>query len=219
MNCQQTAPDCTDSTKLLREFKASGFVTLQCAVQPGRVAELCAAYDEIMIPSSSPDFKAGSTTDRRYFGREIVLDDVYQHPLLLAISEHLIGRPVKLRSLLGRTVRAGSPAQALHTDVGRDSADAPVVGFILMLDAFTPVNGATRFIPGSQRWLDFPFDRLEDPRLDSEGQVPACGAAGSIIVFNASVWHGHTANVTPQARRSIQGYFGRDRADRKPSGL
>ncbi len=28
-----------------------------------------------------------------------------------------------------------------------------------------------------------------------------------MIIFNASVWHGHTANTTAKARRSIQGYF------------
>lgn len=195
--------------KLRRDFTESGFVTLTCAIPPTRLAEICAAYDEIMKPSSSPDFKVGSTTDRRYFSGEIALDDVCQHPLLMAVSEQLIGQAVKLRSLLGRTLRAGSPAQALHADIARDSADAPVVGFILMLDAFTPANGATRFIPGSQGWPDLYSDRLEDPRLDCKGEVLTCGAAGSMIVFNASVWHGHTANTTPQARRSIQGYFGR----------
>jgi ectoine hydroxylase-related dioxygenase (phytanoyl-CoA dioxygenase family) len=92
--------------------------------------------------------------------------------------------------------------------VARDSVDAPVVGFILMLDAFTPENGATRFIPGSQDWSD-PSNRLENPHWNGGTEVLACGEAGSMIIFNASVWHGHTANTTPQARRSIQGYFGR----------
>src|SRR5919198_1274948 len=40
-----------------------------------------------------------------------------------------------------------------------------------------------------------------------EGQVLACGPAGSIIIFNGSVWHGHTANRSARRRRSIQGAF------------
>ena len=28
-----------------------------------------------------------------------------------------------------------------------------------------------------------------------------------MILFNGAIWHGHTANVTANARRSIQGYF------------
>lgn len=35
--------------------------------------------------------------------------------------------------------------------------------------------------------------------------------AGSVIVYNGSVWHGHTANLTDKPRRSIQGaYIRRD---------
>jgi hypothetical protein len=26
-----------------------------------------------------------------------------------------------------------------------------------------------------------------------------------MIIFNGAIWHGHTANVTPDVRRSIQG--------------
>ena len=31
--------------------------------------------------------------------------------------------------------------------------------------------------------------------------------AGTMILFNGAVWHGHTANITRCQRRSIQGYF------------
>ncbi len=37
--------------------------------------------------------------------------------------------------------------------------------------------------------------------------VPACGPAGSTIVFNGSTWHGHGANETEVPRRSIQGAY------------
>jgi ectoine hydroxylase-related dioxygenase (phytanoyl-CoA dioxygenase family) len=38
-------------------------------------------------------------------------------------------------------------------------------------------------------------------------QVLARGPAGSIILFNGSVWHGHTANRSSGLRRSVQGAF------------
>jgi hypothetical protein len=40
-----------------------------------------------------------------------------------------------------------------------------------------------------------------------EGQISACGAAGSIVIYIGSVWHGHGANLTSQRRRSIQGAY------------
>ncbi|HSU83168.1 MAG TPA: phytanoyl-CoA dioxygenase family protein, partial [Thermoanaerobaculia bacterium] len=70
-----------------------------------------------------------------------------------------------------------------------------------MVDEFRPENGATRFVPGSH-WLE------KEPGDDArEGQVLACGPAGSIILFNGSVWHGHAANRSTGRRRSIQGAF------------
>ena len=185
-----------------------GFVVVPGTIPAKSIAEIGMAYDKLMVPSSTPDFRAGTTTDRRFFrDSRIAFEDVYQHPPLLMACAQLIGQPFKLSSLLGRTLRAGSPAQDLHTDIARDSADAPMAAFILMLDAFTPANGATRFIPGSQRFSDIPSDRLVDPRSKCGDEVLACGDAGSMIIFNAAVCHGHTANTTPKARRSIQGYF------------
>jgi hypothetical protein len=32
-----------------------------------------------------------------------------------------------------------------------------------------------------------------------------------MIIFNGAIWHGHTANIIPDVRRPIQGYFVRRR--------
>ena len=195
-------------TDFVRQLLRRGFVILPCAVSAGRLAVISMAYDELMISGFAPDLKVGSTTTRLYFANNrVAFEDVYQYPPLLEACAHLIGQPYKLSSLLGRTLRAGSPGQDLHIDLSRDCADAPMAGFIFMLDPFKRENGATCFVPGSQDWADVPSDRLADPRSQFEREVLACGEAGSMIIFNAAVWHGHTANSTSSARRSIQGYF------------
>jgi hypothetical protein len=38
------------------------------------------------------------------------------------------------------------------------------------------------------------------------GELLACGRGGSMILFDASIWHGHTANLTSEVRRSVQGF-------------
>jgi ectoine hydroxylase-related dioxygenase (phytanoyl-CoA dioxygenase family) len=68
-----------------------------------------------------------------------------------------------------------------------------------MVDEFRPDNGATRFVPGSHLSPGTPADH--------PGQVLACGPAGSLLIFNGSTWHGHTANSSGCARRSLQGAF------------
>ena len=62
-------------------------------------------------------------------------------------------------------------------------------------------------MPGSHRWPRPPPDSLADRRADYAGQVLARGAAGSLLVFNGSAWHGHTANVSSGPRRFLQGAF------------
>ena len=89
----------------------------------------------------------------------------------------------------------------------RDSADWPLLGFILMIDEFRQENGATRFVPESHHWLTAPEGSLADLRADRAGQVLACGPAGSLLIFNGSSWHGHTANTSDAPRRSLQGAF------------
>jgi ectoine hydroxylase-related dioxygenase (phytanoyl-CoA dioxygenase family) len=80
-----------------------------------------------------------------------------------------------------------------------------------MVDEFRRDNGATRFVPGSQRWGHAPSDVMQDATAEYEGQVSACGPAGSVVIYNGSVWHGHGANQTKEPRRSIQGaYIRRD---------
>lgn len=198
----------------IRQLMESGFVILSGAVLAERLAEISATYDKVMSSGAGSDFKIGSTTTRRYFvDRVLDFEEIYQCPALLEASARVIGGPFKLSSLLGRTLRAGSPVQDLHADIARDCPDAPMAAFILMLDPFQPDNGATRFVPGSQNWPDLPSDRLKDSRLECAGQVVAYGDAGSMIVFNGAVWHGHTANLSSKGRRSIQGYFVRRRAN------
>jgi ectoine hydroxylase-related dioxygenase (phytanoyl-CoA dioxygenase family) len=96
-------------------------------------------------------------------------------------------------------------------DFRREADGWPIVGFIIMVDDFRSDNGATRFVPGSHTWPTTPCDAMSDPAADHEQQVLACGPAGSAIVYNGSVWHGHSANQTGEPRRSIQGaYIRRD---------
>jgi ectoine hydroxylase-related dioxygenase (phytanoyl-CoA dioxygenase family) len=162
-----------------------------------------------MAVAAGPDFKIASTTTRMsdLLAYASVFDNVYLHPPLLKACSHIIGEPFKLSSFLARTLRGKTPAQELHTDLARGSEDAPLLGFILMIDSFREENGATRFVPTSHNWTDLPCDRLPDARAQHSNEVLGCGESGTMIIFNGAIWHSHTANATPDPRRSIQGYF------------
>ena len=178
-------------------------------VPSDRVDRLANAYTAAVASATGDDVRIGSTSTRvsDFVNRGPEFDPLYIFPPLLEACCLVIGRPFKLSSLHARTVRPRTPAQDLHVDVQRDSADWPLLGFILMVDEFRPDNGATRFVPGSHRWPGTPADSISDLRAEHAGQVLACGRAGSLLIFNGSAWHGHAANTSSGPRRSIQGAF------------
>jgi ectoine hydroxylase-related dioxygenase (phytanoyl-CoA dioxygenase family) len=76
-----------------------------------------------------------------------------------------------------------------------------------MVDEFNSENGATRFAPGLHRLSSALGNPMDDEPLSFEEEVFALSSAGSMIIFNGSVFHGHSANNSPRRRRSIQGAF------------
>ena len=191
------------------ELDEHGFVVVPDVVSAGQLDRLGQAYDAAVASAPDDDVRVGTTTTRvtDFVNRGSEFDDLYVCPALLEACCQRIGRPFKLSSLQARTVRPHATADVLHVDVRRDSADWPLVGFILMVDAFRPDNGATRFVPGSHRWAGRPEDVMPDATADHADQVLACGAAGSLLIFDGSAWHGHTANRSAKGRRSLQGAF------------
>jgi hypothetical protein len=75
------------------------------------------------------------------------------------------------------------------------------------LYVFPPVLEACREVIGSSFKLSSLLGRTLRPHQPGHRLHVACGDAGSLIVFHASTWHGHTANTTSGPRRSIQGFF------------
>jgi ectoine hydroxylase-related dioxygenase (phytanoyl-CoA dioxygenase family) len=184
------------------ELRKAGFVVVPDILSGDRLTELARVYDLAVARAAPPDLRVGRDTTRVHglvnHGDEFARLSV--HPLVLAACRAVIGQAFRLSALLARTVRPRARAGALHVDVEADAEGWPMVGFILMVDAFTSDNGATRFVPGSHEWSAAPV-------ADQAGEVVARGAGGSLVLYNGSVWHGHSANQTDRPRRSVQGAY------------
>jgi ectoine hydroxylase-related dioxygenase (phytanoyl-CoA dioxygenase family) len=202
----------------LQDLLDSGFVIIPGPVASGRLAQFALAYDLAVAGAVPPDLSVGSTTTRvhDFVNRGVEFDELYVYRPVLEACCRVIGQPFKLSTLLARTVRPHSQAQPLHVDFRADADGWPMVGFIFMVDDFRRDNGATSFVPGSHKWPTIPGDDIKDNASAEEGQVIACGAAGSVIIYNGSVWHGHTANRSGETRRSVQGAY--IRRDARPGG-
>jgi len=194
------------------QLRDARFVVMAGPLVQDELSGFAAAYDLAVSAAHPDDVSIGRPSIRvnDFVNRGPEFDGPYIYGPLLAACCNVIRQPFKLSTMHARIVLPYSPAQALHADF-RSQDGWPMVGFIIMVDDFQSDNGATRFVPGSHFWPHAPTDAMQDSTTDHEGQVLASGRAGSIIIYDGSIWHGHTANVTGRPRRSIQGaYIRRD---------
>jgi ectoine hydroxylase-related dioxygenase (phytanoyl-CoA dioxygenase family) len=121
----------------------------------------------------------------------------------------VLGPAWKLGSLNARDAEPGQGAQPLHCDMGAlpDDRGPWVANTMWLLDDFTIENGATRVVPGSHRAGRLPADALADPGAPHPDERLVTGRAGDVLVMNAHLWHGGTANRTARPRRALHGFF------------
>jgi hypothetical protein len=202
------------SRRVLSDDAAAALTTRGFVVLPGpfsvdELPRVQAAYDDACSRAAPEDVGAGRTSTRvtDFVNRGRTFDNIYTWPPALDAACRVIAGPFRLSAMHARTLRAGAAAQELHVDVPRTSDAWPMLGVIVMIDEFRPDNGATRFVPGSHHWTDLPQHVLTDPVARHEGEVDACGPAGSVVLFDTSTWHGHGANTSQAGRRSLQTTF------------
>ena len=184
---------------IARQLADAGYVVIDGPVAHNKCEQLAQAYDAAVLAAHPEDVRISSSTRISDFvNRGPDFDELYIYGPLLAACCQIIARPFRLSTMHARTLEPGTPAESLHVDFERQADGWPMVGFIIMVDEFRSDNGATRFVPGSHLATNVPGD---------DGEVLACGPAGSIIIYNGSVWHGWTANRSARPRRSIQGAF------------
>lgn len=139
-----------------------------------------------------------------------VFDRVWADERILEYVAHILGPELKLSSLNARSVNPhASEPQPLHCDMGAlpDSRGYTVANTLWMLDEFTRDNGATRVVPGTHRSGRLPQAELADLLAPHPEQELITGRAGTVVVFNAHVWHGGTANSTDRHRRALHAFF------------
>jgi ectoine hydroxylase-related dioxygenase (phytanoyl-CoA dioxygenase family) len=190
------------------QLRESGFIVIPGPVPPEEITSFAQVYDLAVASANARDVTVGRTSTRvvDFVNRGAAFDSLYIFAPLLDACCRVIRQAFKLSVLHARTLKPKVPAGDLHVDFWHDAEGFPMIGFILMIDDFRPDNGATRFVPGSHVWPTLPEETLRERTAD-DAQVLACGPAGSLIVYNGAVWHGHSANLSDTPRRSIQGAY------------
>lgn len=139
-----------------------------------------------------------------------IFQQMISAPRVLESVASVLGSKFKLSSLNARSANPDSDSgQPLHVDMAAipDEKGYWVCNTIWMLDDFTRENGATRIIPGSQRWRRLPQDVLADPQAAHPDEALLTGKAGTVAIMNAHLWHAGTANRTAKPRRALHAFY------------
>ncbi len=126
------------------------------------------------------------------------------HPLILAASDLTLSPfcdDFQLHFTQAVSISKGEGAQQIHRDRGvwgpyLNRAIETQFSTVWAISDFTKENGATQFVPGSHKW-----DRQRDP--EPHEIVQAEMSAGSVLLYNGSVFHGGGANTTDENRLGL----------------
>lgn len=120
----------------------------------------------------------------------------------IRVAEQVLDEELQVASVTAIEMNPGQAAQPFHADDGSIPLPRPHVPLscvaIWALTDFTADNGATRIVPGSHR-----LDRRPGKGEQPEHWDEAVMTAGSIVVYNGSMWHGGGPNVSAERRLAI----------------
>lgn len=198
-----------------RQLDELGFAILRDFVDPDWLLQLRLRLEEIFEQQGE---NAGHEFRAEPFARQTsnlvdkgeVFERMVGDSRLLVYASHVLNGGFKLSSVSARSTNPhAAEAQPLHTDMNRlpDENGPSVFNSLWLLDDFTEDNGATRVVPGSHLWGQLPGQVMRDPRLPHDQQMLILAPAGSVVVYNAHLWHGGTANHTGRHRRALHASF------------
>ena len=136
--------------------------------------------------------------------------DLIRRPVAMALVRALLGPDAMISNFTANIARPGSKSMSLHSDqalVVPEPWLAPwSINIIWCLTDARGDNGATLFIPGSQK-----VTRRDELGPDPGARlVPFEAKAGSIVAMDGRVWHTSGANITANEDRALLfGYYSR----------
>ena len=197
----------TPFMQAVHELEVFGFTLLDAVLNPDEVKAMREALIRCERQVDNADSRAGASP---VVANLPTLDSIFfrciDHPRILPLLEHFLGKTLILGSLNARIVRPGDPAQDLHSDIPADMLNmtSPVMmNTVWLLDDFSVTNGATRIVPGSHKsGLDRPPKGFTVPH-----EVQLDAPAGSVLMFNGQTWHAGGGNTSEGNRHALFGHY------------
>ncbi len=219
-----------DTTKLSEQLEdiieellnGDGAVVIRNAFDQAAVADARAIImDESKDEDKETHFQ-GANADTIHLQRRVwnllakgkIFEDMVQHPDVVAITSAFLGNKFHLGSIAANRLLPGGPGQEPHIDYPywdmydregfptRINSSYPLnLQVTIPLDPFNEVSGASAFLPGSQRDLQYP--KVEDREAFFETCSRMSGNPGDAVIFNGMTWHCAMPNESDHDRGAV----------------
>ena len=189
----------------LQNLEENGFTIASDVLTEDELRFLRGALDSIYA-TFDPERDGLRKVEGYHFASNLVnkgsfFESIFLRSPVYDLARHLLGEDCILSSLNSLEPLKNQGNQGLHRDGPPVPDTGPIVANSLWaVDDMNRANGATRLVPGSHK-------TDEPPPEDEAGVVYAEIPAGSVIVINAHILHGASANPSGQRRRVMHGYF------------
>lgn len=196
---------------MIENLQMNGYCRFEKAISPQWIQDLnnalpaiFAEHESLRRENSNP-ISSGGLAMNALVGNPILFDFL-QHLLDLKliswIEEHYFKGKCILNSFTALSNIPGEDKvfhKKIHRDIRGFSAEVPIMlNMLVMLDDFTPENGATLLLPGSHVHSAAP-----SPEEFAANAVQATGKAGDIIIWNSNLFHASGTNTTDKVRRAL----------------
>lgn len=193
-----------------RELDEQGYTILENLLSPEQVEEAIETLQRLY--AGDKQVSAHEPHTQRMFNltaRAEIFREIIQLPRLVACMEYLLGPDYILSDMGARSPMPGIGPQGLHRDGGGFLPNPPVNAHAILpiaaqsmiaLSEFTPMNGATRLVPGSH-------NRDIDPaKVTPEDERQFLCAPGTALIYDNRLIHGGGAHTGDSIRYSLQGF-------------
>ena len=191
----------------LQNLEENGFTIASNVLTEDELHFLRGALDSIYA-TFDPERDGLRKVEGYHFASNLVnkgpfFESIFLRSPVYDLVRHLLGEDCILSSLNSLEPLKNQGNQQLHRDGSPAPDSGPIVANSLWaIDDMNKANGATRLVPGSHKTDEPPPD-------DETGVVYAEIPAGSVIIINAHILHGASANPSGRRRRVMHGYFTR----------
>ena len=214
---------CAHVERAVEVFRRDGFVALAGTLTDEQLAYAQAGAARVVAEqtAATPFEQANRGYARYSFGQQVHHPEwrlLLDLPTVLPILDAIWGGGDYTCSGGGGDYSLpGAQIQHLHSDLGDVLKDplgqvnvydlpTPFIVINYLMTEFAEVNGAIRFVPGTQR------TRLRPPKLEDEPQhwqqSIVCAPAGTALLRDVRCWHGGTANRSDGPRiMTSAGYY------------